>query len=95
MQRKIITKGNLLLKMWLKDNGLLQKDLADMLLTTYPMVNRWIGGYNCPRLQTAATIEKITQGYVPIGSWAQPQSNRGLHLIKKKKNEKKKSHEED
>ena len=93
MQRKIIRKGNLLLREWLKSVGWRQKDLAHELATTYPMINRWIMGYNCPRLETAVLIEKITQGYVPTASWAPKRLTSSMHLVEKKKNKKKERNE--
>ena len=106
MQRKIIRKGNLLLREWLKSVGWRQKDLAHELATTYPMINRWIMGYNCPRLETALIIEDLTKGYVPTESWAPNLRNKtgsyaatrtrlrsSMHLVEKKKNQKKKRNE--
>lgn len=59
-----------LLRAWLGERT--QDWLAGLLGVSAPAVYAWMSGATCPVLETAAVLERLTDGAVPASAWADP-----------------------
>ncbi|WP_172976585.1 helix-turn-helix domain-containing protein [Roseivivax sp. THAF40] len=51
-----------------------QGAFAQLIGVSQPTVHRWLHRKDTPTFKTAAKIERMTEGAVPIASWAEVQS---------------------
>ncbi|WP_081749873.1 helix-turn-helix transcriptional regulator [Roseivivax marinus] len=56
---------------YLKETGLTQDAFAQLVNVRQPTVHRWLHGTASPSWKTAAKIEKLTDGAVPVSAWAE------------------------
>ena len=60
------------LREYLHQNRIKQNAFAAKMRVTPPTVTRWVNGEGKPSYEHMVTIERITEGAVPLGAWATP-----------------------
>jgi len=86
MQQKCITLGTILAKEWMKSKKLTQTDFSQILKTSRTHISRWLNGKTKPNIDSAAKIEKVTKGYVPVISWSQLSDSINVKVRKRNQN---------
>lgn len=59
-----------LLRSWLRDSERSQKALAVRLGCSESLTWRWMAGTRRPSYELAASIERLSDGAVPVAAWA-------------------------
>jgi transcriptional regulator with XRE-family HTH domain len=68
-------QGSDALRAWRKRRGFTQAQAAEAFgASSFMQVSRWERGETAPARSMADTIERVTDGDVPIGSWDRPAS---------------------
>lgn len=69
---RIITRGGLLLRVWLKDERRSQQWLAEQIGTDQTSVSAWMVGLREVPLRFAVAIHKLTKKKIPVAAWTIP-----------------------
>jgi DNA-binding XRE family transcriptional regulator len=65
-------QGNRLLREWRAASGLSQADMARSLGVSQPTYWAWEREDAIPKIEQGLAIERVTEGSVPVVSWARP-----------------------
>lgn len=65
----MLTSGAVLLREFIEDNKLSQKQAADALGVKPPTIHEWITGAKRPRAEHREAISIWTHGSVPVANW--------------------------